>query len=376
MIRPVFDFLVSAKRALYSTDLFSSYTGSFPFETRSLKEILSDSDEKISFFPSNPAGKIKRKLPKTIEPVIHEKFYSLTEYSYSEKFVLKLATACVLFKECFVVTPKRNIIEEINPLMGRKHSAIHYKLALPKQTIVSKNSAVLINTNNYYHWLFETLPRLEMLKEKRIKFSKLITGYDKSFKKETLSKLGISSSRVIPISDSTNLFAENLIVPSMPINSGNPTQKVCSFLRKNLLSKPSSFQKKKYKKIYVMRGNAKSRKVTNEGEVIDFLSKKGFTPVRMDGLSVKEQSQIFNSSEIIVSLHGAALANLVFCNKGTKVIELFHPDYVNVCYWALSNCMNLDYAYFFGEKKGLMNSELNVKIDLNKLDLTICLERI
>ena len=36
----------------------------------------------------------------------------------------------------------------------------------------------------------------------------------------------------------------------------------------------------------------------------------------------KEQIEIFNNAEIIIGLHGAGFANLCFCKKGTKVLEL------------------------------------------------------
>jgi hypothetical protein len=43
------------------------------------------------------------------------------------------------------------------------------------------------------------------------------------------------------------------------------------------------------------------------------------------------------------------MSNLVFCSPATKVIEIFSPLYVNVCYWALSEEVGLDYFCVLGQ---------------------------
>ena len=84
--------------------------------------------------------------------------------------------------------------------------------------------------------------------------------------------------------------------------------------------------------------------------VQEFLKSYGFEVIILSQLSLLEQVHIFNQASIIVSPHGAGLSNLAFCNPQTKVIEIFHPDYVNVCYWSISHLLNLDYWYFLGVK--------------------------
>lgn len=104
--------------------------------------------------------------------------------------------------------------------------------------------------------------------------------------------------------------------------------------------------------------------------------KNGFVAVTLDNLSIVEQAKIFNSAKVIVAPHGAALTNLVFCRKNTKIIEIFHPNYINVCFWALSNCVGLDYYYFIGEKKGFINLDLSFNISVDKLRKILGLGRV
>ena len=56
-------------------------------------------------------------------------------------------------------------------------------------------------------------------------------------------------------------------------------------------------------------------------------------------MPVREQIDRFAAAEVIVAPHGAALANLVFARPGVRVLELFAPDYVNPCYWAITDAV-------------------------------------
>ena len=101
-----------------------------------------------------------------------------------------------------------------------------------------------------------------------------------------------------------------------------------------------------------------------------------FEVIILSQLSLLEQVHIFNQASIIVSPHGAGLSNLAFCNPQTKVIEIFHPDYVNVCYWSISHLLNLDYWYFLGVKNVSRKSDLapfaqNIQVDISKLSKLI-----
>jgi capsular polysaccharide biosynthesis protein len=75
----------------------------------------------------------------------------------------------------------------------------------------------------------------------------------------------------------------------------------------------------------------------------------GFESVSLDGMRVRDQATLFASAECVVGTHGAGLTNIVFCDVGTAVIELFSPTYVNGCYWGIANHAGLEYWYILGE---------------------------
>ncbi len=91
-------------------------------------------------------------------------------------------------------------------------------------------------------------------------------------------------------------------------------------------------------------------------------------------MSVKEQVKLFAEAELVVAAHGAALTNLVFCSPGTRIVELFPPDYVNVCFWALSTQVDgLEYRYLVGEGRRrrpgrpMLGVSSDISVDLTKL---------
>lgn len=93
--------------------------------------------------------------------------------------------------------------------------------------------------------------------------------------------------------------------------------------------------------------------------MFQILLSKGLKKVILEDLSFADQVQIFASADVIVSPHGAGLSNLVFCRPDTKVLEFFSPNYVNVCFWVLSNHVGADYYCFIGD--GLVLPETSIE---------------
>ena len=79
-------------------------------------------------------------------------------------------------------------------------------------------------------------------------------------------------------------------------------------------------------KLYISRQNCSYRNLINENDIIKKLNKKGFQTIDLKALSIDEQINLFSSAEIIISPTGSALANIIFCDQGTKIIEL-SPKY-------------------------------------------------
>ena len=127
----------------------------------------------------------------------------------------------------------------------------------------------------------------------------------------------------------------------------------CEFLRREFLPERIREIDKldRPERIYISRAKARRRKVINEAEVLKFLGKFGFKDVSLELMSIAEQALLFYSAKVVITPHGAGLTNLAFCSPKVKVIEIFSPNYVNCCYWILSNWVGAEYYYIFGEGK-------------------------
>ena len=251
-----------------------------------------------------------------------------------------------------VITPNNKLIWEVCREKKRNNIKAHWvfrQKRLPGIEYYEGNIALLSTLfhENYYHWTYQALPRLDLLRKSGIEIDKyIVPQFKHPFHEQTLDALGISKERIIFNNKNLHLGAKRLIVTSTPPEI---PKWVCDFLKMELMIKRNIQPSKAKEKIYISRSNAYYRRIINEKEVIDYLQSKGFKIMHLEKFSIDEQIKIFASAEVVVAPHGAGLTNLAFCNPGTKVIEIFAPYYMVFMFWMISNHCGLDYYYLLGE---------------------------
>ncbi len=231
----------------------------------------------------------------------------------------------------------------------------------------------------YYHWMVDILPKLGLLEKAGISLEEIdhfiVRSIHSEFQRSTLQALGIPLSRIYSVNQNPEFFAETIIhvryynmmgmgmqpfVPEFLKSSFSPQLQetiversfpLVERIRSKLRSKGKTSRKiSMIKRLYISRPKGVRRGVSNNDEVEAFLETRGFTSLAMEGLSVTEQAKLLSAAEIVVSPHGGGLTNLVFCNPGTKVIELF-GEHIFPYYYGLSNVCDLDYyAYVQNEE--------------------------
>lgn len=102
------------------------------------------------------------------------------------------------------------------------------------------------------------------------------------------------------------------------------------------------------KRIYLSRRAYPRRSLENEAEIESTVESRGFQVVDPADYSYEDQIRLFGQAEFIVSPHGAALTNLLFCRAGIKVIELFADCYINLALQRLANLKHARYGYLIG----------------------------
>ena len=226
----------------------------------------------------------------------------------------------------------------------------------------------IAGAKNYYHWIFDDLPRLKLLEGVIDEIDYLIVPHDlKRFHLETLNLLGFPEGRLLKIKDGMHLQCERLFVPSFGATWNMSW--TCEFLRDSFL--PDDLAEP-HRLIYISRKDAPYRKIINEEEVEDYLREIGFEIVRMSELPFLEQVKICAEAKIVVGPHGAGLSSIIFC-RDAKVLEIFSPSYVNECYWSLINIDGAEYHYLIGENTpgNSSYSRRNFRVDMRRLKKTL-----
>lgn len=205
----------------------------------------------------------------------------------------------------------------------------------------------------YYHWMFDIIPRIELIKRSGINPREIdwfvINSLSKPYQQETLKILGIPTAKIIESDRHNHIQASELIVPSFPGYLDWVPEGTIKFLRQTFLTKINLTQKSTGKKIYISRARAKNRHLVNELEISNLLHSQGFQTIFLEEMSVLEQVATFANAETIIAPHGSGLTNLVFCSPDTKVIELFSPNYVRTDYWMISQQLQLLHYYVIGQ---------------------------
>ena len=192
--------------------------------------------------------------------------------------------------------------------------------------------------NNYWHWLFDVLPRFGLC-SRTINLNEidyfLLPSLLKKFQRETLDCLNIPKHKRISSEKFRHIKAKELIMTDHPlVTSGNATKDnlnihnwIISWLKDNFLNPDIIINKKIKNKIYIDRSDIISnhlpqRLISNEDEIKKYLLKNNFIFVKLHETRFREQINLFHNAECIVGLHGAGFVNVVFCKPGTKIIEL------------------------------------------------------
>lgn len=112
-------------------------------------------------------------------------------------------------------------------------------------------------------------------------------------------------------------------------------------------------------RVFISRKGARS--LINESEVEATLRQYGFTKVYYEDTPIHEQWSITKNAEVIVGIHGAALASLVFNNNRVKVLELFNPGYLSQTYWRMTHAVGGKHCGVTGQITKNVIEELDFK---------------
>ncbi|MEM6451583.1 MAG: glycosyltransferase 61 family protein [Cyanobacteria bacterium P01_D01_bin.105] len=304
--------------------------------------------------------KERRQPPETPEAAVHWKFCQDKRmiYHHPDVWLAQISNALIVGQDAHVITDTQTLLTDASIQFGLKDEYKNHVLfegyaKLPKQQHIPGISAIINgpNARTYFHWLLDALPRIGILNQCTYELAKVDTFFIPQNNlpaiSESLDLLGISTSRCQELRHNLSFRSEHLLLSSMPGNTGNPPYWAWKFLRDSFLRLSENVPDIYPQRFFISRKD--TRRLLNESEIMSALNRRGISVIQPEKLSFIEQVALFARAELVVAPHGAALANLVFSPKTTSVVELFSPNYVNVCFWTIANLGGLRYSYLEGE---------------------------
>lgn len=291
-----------------------------------------------------PGAQVDYPLPIHASPEVREFFRPHASIVLAGDFVARLARARVFGSGAVLSPDGKSIARDVSVDFGKsfqQHWLLGFQkirppVLLPGTTLVAATALGA----GYAHWLLEELPRL--LVSRSVDCDTVLTNGTTRFAREAWELAGFSANLQEPRRYS-HFRCEQAIVPSLIGQPGYPTQRVGQMLEEFTARIDGDAPAPSGERIYLSREKARRRRVSNEAKLWTWLSRHGFVRIFPEELTWAEQIKVFRRAKIVVAPHGAGLANIVFSQRGTRIVEFFNRSYVNGCYWRLAAIQGLDY---------------------------------
>ena len=287
----------------------------------------------------------------TIERVKDKNLKDPDNLSYST-YKIKNGRIFTDFVENVAIISKNKIIDKISyqqingDLKDANHNSVLYKgTPYLKKKIKGRVLSLTQGASghkNYFHWLYDILPKINIcFKNYELKeidyfyISKL-----EEFQKSTLHILGYSNFKIIDSNKDRHIQADEIICSEHPwykngfiLEEANKLPAwIINWINDSFINHAKEFDCNE--KIFIDRSESAFShcQFVNNKEITNFLENQGFTSYKVGQLSFQEQIYLFSNAKIIIGAQGAAFANLAFCKKNTKILEIKpkrHPNFVD-----------------------------------------------
>ena len=227
----------------------------------------------------------------------------------------------------------------------------------------------IYNFDNYYHFLYDTIPYLYVFQQlkKTIPELKILVNYPNKqktdfypFNLDILFKL-IQSDDIL-LHDGNNIYETMYVSTSLTHGgfSNKPPRKelydLYSQMKQHIVVNPFYND---YENIYVSRRTwinkdisnigtnyTTRRKMMNEDALVSELESRGIRELFTENLTIDEKIQLFSRAKMVVGSIGGGMANLLFSPSTTKSICLVTPYFLTINYRFKFSMEHTDITYF------------------------------
>ena len=294
----------------------------------------------------------------------------------------------IFYPECIIKSENSHVDVIDEKIMSLDFEKNNFKSGLNDNLYFEESPLFyfVYNTENYYHFIYDTLPYLISffhLKSKLPNLKLLINHPNRfssdlfKFVTEILEKLDIHKDDLVFINDKTNY--SNLYV-STSFTHGLDSNLVISNQGKKIfqmISEKTKSNTETPKKIYVSRRSwvhndfsnigtnyTQRRKLISEDKIVDILQNNGFTEVFPELMPLDEKINLFRNATHIVGPIGGGLVNCLFSTKKTNLLVISSPLFLDINYrfiYSFDNVKTTIITDTFHIEKGLFKKYMRVR---------------
>ncbi|WP_419760599.1 glycosyltransferase family 61 protein [Acidisoma sp.] len=198
------------------------------------------------------------------------------------------------------------------------------------------------NPNNYGHFLMEMFPKAwltsQLLSDRPATYIVHQTNILK-VTQDALTGIGINPF-AISVTDHVPVRCAQLIVIDGLTSHGIYQSPICA---QALTELAASVPPAPYPKVFVSR-HSRDRPLLNQEAAETALRDRGFAIVDPAVMTLTEQISLFKGASTVVGPLGAALTNIAFCPRGSKIVALTSQSFPDTFFWFLSQHRDHDYS--------------------------------
>ncbi|QKG55505.1 glycosyltransferase family 61 protein [Hymenobacter sp. BRD128] len=275
-----------------------------------------------------------------------------------------------IFRQLRVVPDSMVLTEHRRIWLHNWKGLLQIWLRFAKKRLPAGKPYVRVHTSyrGYYHWLLESIPKLLEAQRTIPAFTLLLpASYTDAFYTDTLRLLQLTA--VERLQPQTMYRVPELALPLLPEAQGNYSAQTMREVKAVLLAAAGVGQEAPASptRLYISRRKAPRRKVLNELEVEQLLSRYGFQCVCFEDFAFEDQLRLCASANVLVSMHGAGLSNMIFMPERATVVEFRkYDDGHNYFFTRLGEVLGYQYHLLYcpaaDEQQSVQDADLYVDI--------------
>lgn len=189
--------------------------------------------------------------------------------------------------------------------------------------------------------------------------------FETSYERELLTLIGIDANQLFD-SRLTDIRFKTAIVG----NSGHwfyPNMADLLALKRQVEAKLPAVSYES-NRVYISRSGR--RRILNEDALITLLEKYSIKIIEDKPRTIAEQVSIYRNASFIIGPHGASFTNILWCQPGAHLVELFSPNYFPDFFLFMAQGLGLRYsAHYHGPKSENQFGKLEEDIIVSIPDL-------